>query len=809
MMVIGMQIAPGCASRRVVWLAALLVLLAIAPSDVSAQLKIDTVGVLPPAPLTRSVILGDRLPTLQAQWQAPLNDYQRLWVKTINGRADGAPSAGAPADFAAAALDASIAQAAGLRYAMTGAVADLQKCASALANAALPRRNENDFITFSEILTSYLAAYDFIRAAPEKDLPAEKRTEIETRLLTLARSLTNGNGTASNAMGKNGATRALAGLLLNDQKLLDTGLGNLQTHYNYSTTDDGWFTDSQSIYLNYTLRHLALFARAYQQASNKNIYPAVQPLLDLSLALRKPDGTVPNVSNGVNWPVATHLFTSMPDKAKAQWMLWNLKQLPVDGFADTNLENNDYSLCTFFALTNFDVGAAAPTQSPTYLATGQSAVTVFRNDWTKNSDYLFLSPGIDSAALLPGTPLARAAFHSHNDTGEILLAAKGHYLLVAAGYDRPDLSNAPPGFAPQDPANHNVVLVDGALGAKNEGRMMRPERFTHTDRLDATERGNFRGASDFATLKMKYGGTDVSRSVAFTNEDYFVVVDRMQSAESHAYGFNLIGRGALTTLTIAPNLVEVMWQHGGFQAVEHLTSAAPMTLKTDSTFMQDTFNKYEPTQRMNATVTAENAVFLSVIETDVAGGLPKLTVTDASNAECAAQQVKSVAGDFEDWIISQPSQKMRMIGPSLLIDAEYCYVRLVRGAVESAMLARGALLNLGNRTLFRTDNPLTVSLVFGDTTLQATISADGFTPGTRLESLRRIASATLNGQPLELTNEKGLAYLALSEPGELRIAYTSSERASPLLLWGLGAATIGVAIAGAIYLAVQILRRRE
>lgn len=197
------------ARRALVWLGCLLVACVFTPADVRAQLTIDTKGVLPQTPPTQSVILGDRLAELRTQWQAPLNDYQQMWIKTINGRADGTPSEGEPATFEAAALDSSIAQSAGLRYAMAGFVVDLQKCVKALQNAALPRRNENDFITFSEILTSYLAAYDYIRPASDVDLPKETRAKIESRLLRLARSLTNGNGTASNAMGKNpGARRA-------------------------------------------------------------------------------------------------------------------------------------------------------------------------------------------------------------------------------------------------------------------------------------------------------------------------------------------------------------------------------------------------------------------------------------------------------------------------------------------------------------------------------------------------------------------------------------------------------------------------
>ncbi|MBL9125208.1 MAG: heparinase II/III family protein, partial [Planctomycetaceae bacterium] len=648
--------------RRGCWFALAAAALAglFQPATSQAQLTISTTGVLPAGPLEHSLILGDNLATLQAQWANPVNAYQQYWVNTIAGRANQSPSSGAPATFAAAALDSSIAQSAGLRYAMTGSTADLNKAVAALVNAALPARNSDDFITHPELLTSYLSAYDYIRAAPGADLSAATRGLIESRLLGLAQNLSYGNNTASNALGKIGATKALAGELLGNQTLLNAGLANLQTHYNYSTTDDGWFTDSQGLYLEYTLRHLALFARAYEQGSGVDLYAQIQPLLEMSIALRKPDGTVPGVSNGLNWPLALNLFSNTPDSALAGQTIWNLEALPVTAFNNTNIENNDYSYSTFFALTNFDAAPAAPTQSPTYLATGQSHVAVFRQDWSPTSDYLLLSAGVDSPfQTIPSVGLLVPAFHSSNDTAEVLVASQGTYILVGAGYDRNDLSNYPAGFQAKAPNNHNVILVDGSLGRTNEGRTMRPERFVSSDRLDSTERGGFHGVGDFSTLSMEYGGAQVARSIGFANEDYFVVADRMQAPASHAYGFNLIGRGTQTVLTNSPDLIEVKWEFEGQQVIEHLVSTHALSLATSSTYLHDQFNEFEVTQRMTATISAANAGFLSVIETGPAGSPARLAVTNLSTVEFAALRAVNASENYVDVILAQAASTLR------------------------------------------------------------------------------------------------------------------------------------------------------
>jgi len=757
----------------------------------SAQLTIPTTGVLPAGPLTQSIILGDNLTELRAEWLAPVNAYQQIWVNTINGRANSAISGAVPATFGVAALDSSIAESAGLRYAMTGNAADLNKSVSALLNAALPAQNENDFITFPELLTSYLTAYDYIRAAPASNLSAATRATIESRLTSLAQGLINSNGTSSNALAKIGATRALAGELLGNQTLLNKGLTELQTNLTYSTTNDGWYADSQTVYLDYISKHVALFARAYEQGSGVNLYPNLQPLLDLSMAMRMPNGTVPNVANGLNWPVPTQLFTNTPDTAAAGLMLWNMEQLPVNAFDETNIDNNDYSYSTSFALTHFGVAPTAPTQSPTYLATGQSAIAVFRNDWSTTSNYLMVSPGVDSPFFPTAVPgLNILAFHGHNDTGEILVASQGHYLLVAPGYNRTDLSNSPAGFASQIPRNHNVILVDGDLGDTNEGRMMLPGRFVQTDRLDSTERGDFKGVSDFSTLKMTYGGADVSRSSAFPNESYFVVADRMQAAAAHNYGFNLIGRGDQTVLTNTPSLIEVKWEQAGAQVIEHLVSTKNMSLTTASTFMHNEFNQYEITRRMTATINGGNANFLSVIETGAAGSASKLAITNLSTDAYAALQVTNNSDGYVDWILSQSAAALRTAG-ALTTDAEYGYLRHVGGALDSAMLARGAFLADQGVSLLQANHPLTISLLFGGATWHGTISADNFTIGSTLDLFnRQIWSATLNGQPIPFSNLDDLGRLFLPGAGELVVNFTPVPEPASLFLFGLGAATM-------------------
>jgi len=749
---------------------------------------------------TRSLILGDDSTALRSDWSSPVSPDQQLWVDNTNSRANQSPSGAEPADFSTAARDASIAQAAALRYAMTGNAADLGKAVAALQVLAIP---EGTFITRPEVLTSYLGAYDLVRGASQSDLPEATRAEIESRLLTAAGGLTYGNNTYSNARAKIGGTKALAGVLLKDQSLLDQGLDDLQGHFDNSTTDDGWFTDGIGHYLSYTLRHVAMFARAYQQGSGVDLYASLQPYADMVIGLRKPDGKMPNVSNGLNRAVPINLLSHTADPVAAGSMRWYLESTspnPYRWSSNTNVLSNDGAYTSFFALTDLhDVTASVPQQSPTFLASGQSKVSVFRNDWGPTSDYLLLSPGIDSPPVridVEDPPLhwVIPAYHSHNDTGEILLAAQGHYILVAPGYARTDLSNSPTGFAARAADRHNVVLVDGDVGPDNLGRTTRPEEVTHTQRLDSRELGDDKGVSDFSTLEMNYRETDVSRSIAFPGEDYFAVADRMKSATTHTYGFNLVGRGVQTILTETPSLISVKWEHEGAQVIEHLVATHAMSLSTASLWMHDTFNVFEQTQRMTAEVVADEAGFLSILETGAAGDGPALQVTNLSSPLVAGARVINDVEGYTDWILSQSGSDLQTVG-RLGSDGAYAWLREVDGELHSALIAEGTLLQDDGDIVFDTSSPITMSLLFGESTLTGTISADDFTVGTLLDLYftDQIVSAMLDGIPLPFTNGVASDRVELTGAGLLEIQFVPIPEPVACLMLAAGT---GLLLAG-------------
>ncbi|MCX5659276.1 MAG: Ig-like domain-containing protein [Planctomycetota bacterium] len=776
----------GMYSTAAATTAATTTLLVNPPSTTSMQLG-STTGVLPASMPTTSLILGGDLANFQAWWAAPVNASQTYWKATVDGRANQGTSGATPTTFATAANDSSIAKAAAFRWAMTGNAADLTKAVNVLKVAAVPGGTE---ITKTEAMTNYLLAYDFIRPG---SIAAGDRSTIESALLSAANTL--GGGTSdSNVRAKVGGTRGLAGVLLRNQALLNQGLTDLQNNFNYSTTDDGWFTDSQGHYLNYILAPVTAFVRAYQQGSGVDLYANFQPYSDTSIGMRLPNGAVPNVSNGLNTPVAIHLFSQTADAASAANMLWNgTNTASVNSFDVTNVINNDWVYTNFLALSDFTTTPAAPAFSPAFLADGQSGVSVFREDWSTTSDYLMLSPGVDSPPSWVDTSgvgnALYPAYHSQNDTGEVLAAANGKYILVAPGYDRRDLSNTPVGFDPKRADWHNVLLVDGNVGSlpgpagsfpysenpieyggPNLGRTTRPGDFLHTNRLDSTELGGFKGVGDFATLVMDYNNTQVTRSTGFPHEDYFVVADNMTSGSTHSYAFNLVGRGTQTVLTNTPGLVEVKWVKDGAQVIEHVLSTGGMSLGTTQLWMHDTYNVFEQTQRAQVGISGQDAGFLTILETGTAGAASKFNITNQSTADHTGTVITNAADGWTDTILSQSTMATQTVD-RLTSDAKFAQVRIKAGGLDSAMISGGTSLELDGSQVLGLEHPATLSMSFVPGQVRGNISADGLATGTDMSlfGLSGIVGATIDGQAVPVSQSGGAWHVSLERAGALVI----------------------------------------
>ncbi|MCX5662781.1 MAG: PEP-CTERM sorting domain-containing protein [Planctomycetota bacterium] len=788
-----------------------------------AQITVPTShpGSLPGQPTSSIIISASDLATYQGWWTTPANAEQQRWRDSVNSTASGALTLAVPADYNAAATQARIAQAKALRWLLDptnpNAAADKTAVTSVLTTYA--KVPGGTVITRPEVVQGYYQAFDFINAG----LSATERTNVTSRL-----SGSNVKGTitglfneptqVNNQKLKHASTRALGALLFNDNTDIDTQLGRINASLATNTTNDGGYTDSQNHYQNYAIAQFAPFLKAYKNETGINLGANIKPLVDMSLGMRLPNGTNPSLHNGFNSPVGIHQYASLiSDSAVRAAALWNVTQVAGHDWTSwTNIVNNDWTYTDFMAVTDFSTTPAAPNWSPTFHSTGQSKNAAFRNDWTTTSDYLGITGGIDGAS---------GAGFVHYDTGEIYIAARGTNVIVGPGYDRRDLSNTPSGFNASLATEHNIILAKDTGGATWGAGNASAQTNTGTtsvltNRLDSTEKGNFKGVSDFASLDWNYGagssaGNDVSgrRNTAFANEGYFIVADNFTrtDATNKDFAFNLVGKGTRTTITNTTGLIEVKWEVANYgtynngatisgppynaaqngQVIEHIVGTGNMTLATDTTWMHENYNLYQVTNRMRASITnAASGGFISILETGTAGSASKFAITNLSTANYAAAKVVNATDGWTDDIMSQATATSRTFD-TVTSDARYAYVRFVGSTINSLMIAQGTTVaNSGSNVIVAT-SPITLSLLFDwnhPGSVLGNVSADNFTANTelRLYGLSDILSATINGSAITFTNGVSYDSVILPSGGALAIAYSPEPASGLALVMGAG-----------------------
>ncbi len=186
-----------------------------------------------------------------------------------------------------------------------------------------------------------------------------------------------------------------------------------------------------------------------------------------------------------------------------------------------------------------------------------AGVAVFRSDWSHDAVW---------GLLIAEHGSVRKTLHDHVDSLSFTLAAYGEYLLMDPGYYKPnELANA----LTSAPEAHNVVLIDGK-GAPSKGLL---EDFGDTDAF-LGETLDAEGLA-YAEARQTYEDTDLTRSVVFVDESWFVIADRLSTertdAREHAWRMSgWAGRESGGTFTLRED--GATWERTAAGVAVHLAA---------------------------------------------------------------------------------------------------------------------------------------------------------------------------------------------------------------------------------------------
>ncbi|CAN91158.1 hypothetical protein predicted by Glimmer/Critica [Sorangium cellulosum So ce56] len=403
--------------------------------------------------------------------------------------------------------------------------------------------------------------------------------------------------------------------------------------------------------------------------------------VDWSLSLRLPWGSRPPVDDGVFTPFnGSPLLTSFGGSGE---YLWDWEQN-----RDPQAMEFGADLIAHHLLYVDDV--VAP-EAPRFLTrffpdTGHA---VFRSDWGDDARWLLLLAEHGSA---------RKAIHDHVDGTSFSLAAYGEYLLIDAGYYKPDsLDNAKTSQSP----SHNVILIDGR-SAPDKGL------FNDFGDADAFLRNTHDGdAVDYAEAHQDYQDTHVERSVAFIDGRYFVVGDRLSTSHpaARAHAWRLHGYAGLTsggTFELLPDGGRWERARAGVEARVQSTSPGlavveppytPLTAPHVHEFEED--RKAADHAVIDAAVQAEAPGFLAVllpykVGVDAGPDAPLQAAPIAAEPGVVAWQIESEGGTDVAVLRSKGAPEALALpgGQVLETDAELVVLR-IEGERPFALMARG------------------------------------------------------------------------------------------------------------------------
>lgn len=409
-----------------------------------------------------------------------------------------------------------------------------------------------------------------------------------------------------------------------------------------------------------------------------------------SITLRMPQGLTPPLADaGFNFINGSAVLTGF---GAPGWFNWNWMT------GDRAYDATNASDLTIHHLAYMDdsVTAEEPPFTTRFLPDAGNAV--FRTGWGPDDTWMLLVAEHDSV---------RKTLHDHVDGTSFSLYAYGEYLLIDAGYYKPNnLNNALTANA----RSHNVILIDG-LGA--------PEKKFLDDfsgDADAYLRNTLDGTNfDYAEAHTTYQENDIERSTVFARGgSYVVVADRLatENPNQREYRWRLHGLGGYTT----PGGTFTMGSHGGIWdrekagVAEYLQATAPGLSLEEPEYTADQaphVHSWDAGPVNHAVVDGViNAVapgFLAVLVPYPAGSTP-LSVTEVTGLSSghAAWLVEHATGTDLVWLRDATSATELTLssGEVISTDAEL----VILGLDDSvALIARGTQVSVDGNVVAQVD----------------------------------------------------------------------------------------------------------
>lgn len=363
------------------------------------------------------------------------------------------------------------------------------------------------------------------------------------------------------------------------------GQGILDEQIHHQVLPDGVYFEQATAYQIYTIEiylHYLILAARNHVAVPVDIAPNVQRMLDVLLALRRPDGGVPSIGDQDGGTLLP-LVRREPDDARGVFAVAAAFFGRADfAWAAESVQPEALWLLGPAAIAVFEATGAAPPSLASRAFSG--GYVVMRSGWQRTAHHLVFDVGPLGCPITGG--------HGHADLLSVVVSPFGEPFIVDPGTC---VYAADPAFRQhfRGTAAHSTVTVDGLSQAEPAGPFGWQKRpFAHLRRFESTADFDFADASHDAYKRLADPVTHRRRVVFVKSPGYWVIVDDLAGSAEHrfeqTFQFAALpvgrtpdgwvrargsrGRGLLIR-TFAPAAVETRIESGSVQPIAGWISA--------------------------------------------------------------------------------------------------------------------------------------------------------------------------------------------------------------------------------------------
>jgi hypothetical protein len=632
--------------------------------------------------------------------QRTLREPYARWWRTILQRAESSLTKDLSDRRLDESLRATAAKSCAFAYLITGELSFLDKARQGLLHISPPPavttpeggktgQGWGDWIRASALMLIYCVAYDLVA----EDLSAQDRRLVTEKLAAEADQLyknlkfappNNHKTIMAVAVGTAALTIPAYGSG-EPQVWLDAAMGNLRSGL-AQIDRDGSYREGV-FYAGYISRLIFPFALYLKKTTACDLFEhrRFQDLTQWLIRIGKPDGSIPLFDD--TWQKQYHFLPILVGHSRLGGIArWIYERQPAA--AGEQLNEVEY-ICAF--------DDRVPPQPPPWERTTffpDGGMAVFGDGWSASGIYLlFLGEG----------KKALASGHEHIDPGNFVLQAHGQDLIIDTGYGPKGRISAGRSWY-LGAEGHNMLLVDG------KGPNMNP--------FSPDQRGGqlvncFRSTKiSGAAVRTRYRGTEIQRTVHFLGQRYFLIFDRLESAEPHNYQLVLHGMGKAQL----EEPERVSWSPGtGKLQVEFLSpekSPTQISLRTGQNTPH--YGSWETHTYIRTGKTRRKKAHFSTLLLPQRDELCKLECVDLPVISSGLAQAREISGEglggARHLLVATDGQRASAAG--ITTDGLVCVTGLgISGQREFFTCVQGTFYAHLTDTCYISDRPITVSMI--------------------------------------------------------------------------------------------------